>query len=425
FYKHLTFHLPLRTSIFGGVLRMNFRSALAVAWRGLLANKMRSLLTMLGIIIGVAAVIIMISVGGGATQQVTSRIASMGSNLLIVMPAAGFGPVRGAGGVVNTLTLDDARAIAGLPLVQNVAPEAGRGVTAVAGSRTWTTSIVGTTNPYQAIKNLPVEAGAFFTAEDVDRAALVAVLGQTVVANLFPAGVNPIGAAIRLNNLEFTVVGVLASQGSGMGGGDQDDIVYIPITTAQGRFTGDRSVRLINVQAQDEMSLATVQDEVTLLLRQRHRLNNQQTDDFNIQNMTAIMDTVAETTKIMTLLLASVAAVSLLVGGIGIMNIMLVSVTERTREIGIRMAVGATGGAILGQFLIEALVLSLAGGLIGMAMGVIGSKVVSQVAGWPTVIAPGSILLAIGFAALVGIFFGYYPARKAANADPIEALRFE
>ncbi len=400
---------------------MNFLSALIVAWRGLLANKMRSLLTMLGIIIGVAAVIIMISVGGGATQQITSRIASMGSNLLIVMPGAGFGPVRGAGGVVNTLTLDDARAIADLPLVQNVAPEASRGVTAVAGSRTWATSIAGTTGPYQAIKNLPLETGAFFTAEDVDQAALVAVLGQTVVANLFPAGVNPIGATIRLNNLEFTVVGVLASQG----GGNQDDRVYIPVTTAQRRFTGENSVSAINIQAQDEMSLATVQDEVTFLLRQRHRLNDQQEDDFFIQNMTAVLDTVAEATKTMTMLLASVAAVSLLVGGIGIMNIMLVSVTERTKEIGIRMAVGATGGAILGQFLIEAIVLSLAGGFIGMLAGVIMSKVVSQLAGWPTVIAPGSIVLAIGFAALVGIFFGYYPARKAASADPIEALRFE
>lgn len=404
---------------------MNFISYLAVAWRGLTANKMRSLLTMLGIIIGVAAVVIMISVGEGATRQVTARIASMGSNLLVIRPGAGFGPVRGAGGVVNSLTIDDAQAIASLPLVQYVAPETSQSVTVAVGSKTWTTTAVGTTTSFQAIKSLQVESGAFFFNEDVERAALVAVLGPTVVANLFPPGANPIGAAVRLNNLEFTVVGVLAPQGSGMGGIDQDDTVYIPVTTAQRRFSGDRSVRLINVQTQDEMSLATVQEQITLLLRQRHRLNDQQADDFNIQNMTAIMETVADTTKIMTLMLASVAAVSLLVGGIGIMNIMLVSVTERTKEIGIRMAVGATGRAILGQFLIEALVLSLAGGLIGIIMGVIGSKVVSQVGGWPTVIAPGSIFLAIGFAVLVGIFFGYYPARKAANADPIEALRFE
>jgi putative ABC transport system permease protein len=404
---------------------MNFRSALAIAWRGLVANKMRSLLTMLGIIIGVAAVIIMIGVGEGATKQVTERIASMGSNLLVVRPGAGFGPVRGAGGAVNSLTSDDAEAIAGLPLVQYVAPETSQSVTAAAGSNTWTTNAVGTTTSFQAIRSLRVESGAFFSNEDVARAALVAVLGQTVATNLFPSGANPVGAAVRLNNLEFTVIGVLAPQGSGMGGMDQDDTVYIPITTAQMRFTGERSVRVINIQVQDEMSLATVQDAVTNLLRQRHRLSSLQEDDFTVQNMTAVMETVADTTKIMTIMLASVAAVSLLVGGIGIMNIMLVSVTERTKEIGIRMAVGATGRAILGQFLIEALVLSLVGGLIGIITGVVGSKVVSQVAGWPTVVAPGSILLAIGFATLVGIFFGYYPAQNAANADPIECLRFE
>ncbi|MEW6172885.1 MAG: ABC transporter permease [Bacillota bacterium] len=404
---------------------MNLRSAFTVAWRGLLTNKMRSLLTMLGIIIGVSAVIIMISVGQGASKQITSRIASMGSNLLVVRPGMAFGAVRGAGGSVNSLTLDDNRAIADLPLVQNVAPELSQRVTAVAGSQTWTTTAVGTTSSYQAIRNLTVESGSFFTDDDVDQAALVAVLGPTVVSNLFSPGTNPIGASVHLNNLDFTVVGVLAPQGSGMGGSDQDDTVYIPVTTSQVRFSGDSSVRLINVQARDEMSLATVQDEVTQLLRQRHRLGDQQDDDFSVQNMTAVMETVADTTKILTLLLASVAAVSLLVGGIGIMNIMLVSVTERTKEIGIRMAVGATGGAILGQFLIEALVLSLAGGFLGMVFGVVGSKVVSRVAGWSTVISPGSVLLSIGFAALVGIFFGYYPARKAANADPIEALRFE
>lgn len=403
---------------------MNLRSALEVAWRGLLANKMRSLLTMLGIIIGVAAVIIMISIGEGAAAQVKSRIASMGSNLLVVRPGTGFSAVRGSSGLVNTLTLDDARAIAELPLVENVAPESSRGVTAAAGSQTWTTTVNGTTDSFQAIRSLSMKSGYFFTMEDVNRAARVAVLGQTVADNLFPPGANPVGSTVRLNNLEFTVIGVLAPQGSGMGGMDQDDVVYIPITTAQVRFFGEKSVRLINVQARDEMSLAMLQEEISLLLRERHRLYNK-TDDFIIQNMTAVMDTVAETTRIMTLLLASVAAVSLLVGGIGIMNIMLVSVTERTKEIGIRMAVGATSRAILGQFLIEAIVLSLTGGLIGMIVGVVGSQIVSRVAGWPTVIAPGSIILSISFAALVGIFFGYYPARKAASSDPIEALRFE
>ncbi|MDN5326991.1 MAG: putative transport system permease protein [Moorella sp. (in: firmicutes)] len=408
---------------------MDLYAALTVAWRGLLANKMRSILTMLGIIIGVAAVIIMISIGQGASAQVTSRIASMGSNLIMVMSAPSFGAVRGAGGEVNSLTLDDARAIGELPLVQNVAPEARSQVTASFGSRTWTTTVNGTTAGLQAIKGWQMTAGAFFSNDDVDRAALVAVLGPTVVANLFPSDFNPIGASITLNNLQFTVIGVLPSQGGGFGGADQDDIIYIPITTAQRRFLGQgvvpNSVRMINVQAQDTTSLTTVQEEITSLLRQRHHLGANQDDDFRIQNMTAVLDTVAATTGSMTLLLAGIAAVSLLVGGIGIMNIMLVSVTERTREIGIRMAVGATRGAILTQFLVEAMILSLVGGLIGVAGGIIGSKVVAMLAKWPTVLNPMAILLAMGFAALVGIFFGYYPARKAANADPIEALRFE
>ncbi|WP_406678032.1 ABC transporter permease [Moorella sp. ACPs] len=404
---------------------MKLRAALAVAWRGLLANKMRSLLTMLGIIIGVAAVIVMISIGQGATAQVTERIARMGSNILMVRPGAGFGPVRGAAGAVESLTLDDATAISALPLVRNVAPELNRQVTATAGSQTWTTTVKGTSASYPEIRNLAVAAGSFFTAEDTEQAALVAVLGPTVEANLFPDGASAVGRTITLNNLKFTVIGVLAPQGSGMGGQDQDDMVYIPITTAQRRFTGRQNVQVINVQARDAESLNTVQDEVAALLRQRHRLSSQQADDFNIQNMTAIMETVADTTKTMTLLLAGVAAVSLLVGGIGIMNIMLVSVTERTREIGIRMAVGATSGAILTQFLIEALVLSLVGGVIGMLAGLTGSRLVAVLAGWPAVISPASILLAIGFSALVGIFFGYYPARKAATSNPIEALRYE
>jgi putative ABC transport system permease protein len=403
---------------------MNLRAALAVAWRGLLANKMRSLLTMLGIIIGVAAVIVMVSIGQGATAQVTERIARMGSNILMVRPGLGFGPVRGAAGI-ESLTLDDATAIAGLPLVQNVAPELNQQVTAAAGSQTWSTTVKGTSASYPEIRNLETAVGSFFTPEDTERAALVAVLGPTVEANLFPDGSSAVGRTITLNNLRFTVIGVLAEQGGGMGGQDQDDMIYIPITTAQQRFTGRQNVQVINVQARDAASLNTVQEEIAALLQQRHRLSSQQEDDFNIQNMTAIMETVADTTKTMTLLLAGVAAVSLLVGGIGIMNIMLVSVTERTREIGIRMAVGATSGAILTQFLIEALVLSLAGGVIGMLAGLAGSRLVAVLAGWPAVIAPASILLAIGFSALVGIFFGYYPARKAATSNPIEALRYE
>ncbi|WP_258359833.1 ABC transporter permease [Moorella sulfitireducens] len=403
---------------------MNFRAALAVAWRGLMANKMRSLLTMLGIIIGVAAVIIMVSIGQGATAQVTERIARMGSNILMVRPGTGFGPVRGAAGI-ESLTLKDAEAIAGLPLVQQVAPEVNQQVTAAAGSQTWSTTVKGTSDTYAQLRNLETTAGAFFTAEDIEQSRQVAVLGPTVESNLFPGGTSAVGQTITLNNLRFTVVGVLKAQGGGMGGQDQDDMIYIPVTTAQQRFSGSRNVQVINVQARDAASLSTVEEEITALLRQRHRLSSEKENDFSIQNMTAIMETVQETARTMTMLLAGVAAVSLLVGGIGIMNIMLVSVTERTREIGIRMAVGATGGAILSQFLIEALVLSLAGGIIGLLAGFTGSRLIAVLAGWPAVIAPGSILLAIGFSALVGIFFGYYPARRAATADPIEALRYE
>jgi len=407
---------------------LNLYAALTVAWRSLLANKLRSILTMLGIIIGVAAVIIMISIGQGASAQVTSRIASMGSNLLQVMPAASFGPVRGAGGQVNSLTMGDAEAIGELPLVQNVAPEARSQVTASSGSQTWTTSLVGTMSGMQAIKGWQMTAGAFFSNDDVDRAALVAVLGQTVVDNLLPAGSNPIGTSVTLNNLRFSIIGVLPPQGAGFGG-DQDDVIYIPITTAQRRFLGQGvipdSVRMINVQAQDATSLNAVQEEITSLLRRRHHLGAGQNDDFRIQDMTAILETVEATTASMTLLLSGIAAVSLLVGGIGIMNIMLVSVTERTREIGIRMAVGATRGAILTQFLVEAMILSLVGGLIGVIGGITGSRIVAMLANWSPILNPMAILLAMGFATLVGIFFGYYPARKAANADPIVALRFE
>jgi len=407
---------------------LNLYAALTVAWRSLLANKLRSMLTMLGIIIGVAAVIIMISIGQGASAQVTGRIASMGSNLLQVMPAAAFGPVRGAGGQVNSLTMGDAEAIGELPLVRNVAPEARSQVTASSGSQTWTTSLIGTTPEMQAIKGWQMTAGAFFSNDDVDRAALVAVLGQTVVANLLPPGSNPIGASVTLNNLRFSVIGVLPPQGAGFGG-DQDDVIYIPVTTAQRRFLGQSvipgSVRMINVQAQDATSLNAVQEEITSLLRRRHHLGAGQDNDFRIQDMTAILETVEATTASMTLLLSGIAAVSLLVGGIGIMNIMLVSVTERTREIGIRMAVGATRGAILTQFLVEAMILSLVGGLIGVIGGITGSRIVAMLANWSPILNPMAILLAMGFATLVGIFFGYYPARKAANADPIEALRFE
>lgn len=398
---------------------------LDIAINGLKANKLRSALTMLGIIIGVSAVIIMISVGQGASKRITDQISSMGSNLLLIFPGTGQGAVRGAGGSVNTLTMEDAGAIAGLSMVSHVAPELSGNATLGYGSQTWTAQFNGTTPELQVIKDWPTISGSFFTGDDVLGATPVAVLGQTVVDNLYPPGTDPTGSTIRLNKQVFTVVGVLAPKGASLGGQDQDNIVYIPVTTAQKRLLGVQYVRLINVQTENQESMGYVQANIESLLRERHRIPHSSPDDFNVRNLTAVLDTAESATAVMTLLLASVAAVSLLVGGIGIMNIMLVSVTERTREIGLRMAVGATESNIRNQFLVEALVLCLLGGIAGIILGIAGSSLISKVAGWPTSITLYSILLSAGFAAAIGIFFGYYPAKKASSLDPIEALRFE
>lgn len=396
-----------------------------VAINGLRANKLRSALTMLGIIIGVAAVIIMISLGQGASKTISSQISSMGSNLLMIFPGAGQGAVRGAGGSVNTLTLEDAAAVAELPMVINVAPELNTNATLGYASQTWTAQVDGTTPELQVIKDWPTRAGSFFTVDDVQGATLVAVLGQTVVNNLYPPGTDPVGSTIRINKLTFTVVGVLTPKGATLAGQDQDNTVYIPVSTAQRRLLGVNYVRLINVQTATPESMAYVQAGIENLLRERHRLASSSPDDFNVRNLASVLATVESTSAVMTMLLAGVAAVSLLVGGIGIMNIMLVSVTERTREIGLRLAVGATEKNIRDQFLVEALVLCLAGGVIGILIGITCSKAISMITGWQTSVTVYSILLSAGFAAGIGIFFGYYPARKAAGLDPIEALRFE
>ncbi len=394
-----------------------------VAINGLKTNKLRSALTMLGIIIGVAAVIIMIAVGQGAGNQISNQIASMGSNMLTVSPAFGQGPVRGAGGSVNTLTLDDAEAIAELNMVNYVAPELSTSATIEYTSQTWTAEVVGTSPEMQMIKDWPASAGSFFTEDDVQGTAMVAVLGKTVVDNLFTSGGNPVGSTIRINKLPFTVVGVLTAKGSNMMGQDQDDLIYIPVSAAQKRLMGVNYIRSINVQIQSTEGMDYVQSNIESLLRERHRLVGVD-DDFQVRNLTSVLETAESTTAIMTLLLASVAAVSLLVGGIGTMNIMLVSVTERTREIGLRMAIGATGGNIRNQFLIEALMLCLLGGIAGILIGIAGSYIISGVFGWPTSVTMFSVLLSVGFSVVIGVFFGYYPANKAANMDPIEALRF-
>jgi len=404
---------------------LNLMNSLAVALNGLRMNKLRSALTMLGIIIGVAAVIVMIAIGQGASKQISDQIGSMGSNLLMVSPAFGQGPVRGAGGNVNTLNSEDAKAIANLNMVEYVSPELGGGATVEYTNQTWTTQFTGTWPQEQDIKSWRMGVGSFFTNEDVQGATMVAVIGQTVADNLFSAGVNPVGATIRINKLPFTVVGVLGAKGASSMGQDQDDVIYIPLSTAQRRLLGENNVRMINVQTQSPDSMAYVQSNIEALLRERHRLAANADDDFQIRNLTSVLETVQSTTGTMTLLLASIAAISLLVGGIGTMNIMLVSVIERTREIGLRMAVGATGGNIRTQFLIEALVLCLFGGLAGIIIGIGGAYVITHFYKWPVAVSLSAVLLAVGFSAAIGIFFGYYPANKAAKLDPIEALRFE
>lgn len=401
---------------------MDLLSTLKMAWQSLLVNKMRSFLTMLGVIIGVGSVIAMVALSQGTASGITERISSMGANLLTVSAGGGFGPVRGA----NTaqLTMGDVEAIKALPLVKHVAAESSiNSATIAVGSNTWTTTVDGTVPELQTIKDWPAVQGSFFEQSDVDSMNRVAVLGQTVVTNLFP-GSNPLGTTIRINGLSFTVVGVLEEKG-GSGGSDQDDIIYIPLSTAQQRLLGSQTVRTVNVQASSSEALTPLKDYITTLLRQRHRLAANADDDFRIQDMSEVLSTIEDTTKMMTFLLGGIAAVSLLVGGIGIMNIMLVSVTERTREIGIRMAIGATTRAILNQFLIEALLLCFIGGLIGVLLGWGASQLLSVLADMKVKVVPWLVVVSMGFAIFIGLFFGYYPARKAANANPIEALRFE
>jgi putative ABC transport system permease protein len=402
---------------------MDLLSSLKMAWQSLLANKMRSFLTMLGVIIGVGAVIAMVALSQGTASGITSRISSMGSNLLTISAGGSSGPVRGV--TTAKLSNGDVEAIKDLPLVKYVAAESSISSATVAiGSSTWTTTVDGTAPELMTIKNWPTVQGAFFTASDVDSINRVAVLGSTVVTNLFTAGSSPLGQTLRINGLSFTVVGVLSTKGSS-GRDDPDDIIYIPLSTAQQRLLGSTSVKSINVQATSEAALTPLKEYLSTLLRQRHRLAATADNDFRIQDMAEILATIEDTTKMLTFLMGGIAGVSLLVGGIGIMNIMLVSVTERTREIGIRMAIGATTRAILTQFIIEALLLCFIGGIIGVMLGWGASQLLSMFAGLTMKVEPWLIAVSMGFAIMIGLFFGYYPARKAANSNPIDALRFE
>jgi putative ABC transport system permease protein len=407
---------------------MNSMVILRVAFRALARNKMRSFLTMLGIIIGVAAVIAMVSIGQGAQASVQEQIASAGTNMLFV--GAGsmtMGGVRSGLGAtsMNTLTVEDIEAIRReCPSVALASPVVRAGAQLVFGNQNWNTSIQGVNEQYPKIRKWEIQSGEFFTEADVKTAARVAVLGQTIVDNLFP-GIDPVGQMLRVRELPFRVVGVLAKRGQDPQGRDQDDLVLAPYTTVQKKLLSITHVQSANISAVSAGATFTAQQQITDLLRQRHKLGPNEENDFFVRNMTDVAEAADETNRIMTLLLASIASVSLLVGGIGIMNIMLVSVTERTREIGIRMAVGARSAAVRTQFLIEAIVLSLAGGLMGILLGVAFSLLTPRFLGWPTFVSPASIIGSALFSAAVGIFFGYWPARKAAGLDPIEALRYE
>ena len=398
------------------------------AWSAMGANRMRTFLTMLGMMIGVAAVILMMAIGAGAEYSVKASIESMGSNMFIVLSGSTTtGGVRMGGGAAPTLTVADAGAIAELPGVKTVAPVHPGTVQVVYGANNWNTSTLGTTPDYLEVRDWQIIAGVPFTDSDVRSATRVVLLGRTVVNNLF-GDEDPIGKTIRVRNSPFVVIGALGAKGQSLDGRDQDDTVLMPLTTAQRKVFGtpfQGSVRFINVQAASADAMDAVEKSMNLLLRQRHRIREGQDDDFTVRNLTTLANSAAETARIMSLLLGAIASVSLLVGGIGIMNIMLVSVTERTREIGIRMAIGARERDILLQFLIEAIIISVVGCFIGLLIGIGGALLVNAAMQTAVIITGSSVMIAFGVAAAVGIFFGFYPARKAARLDPIEALRYQ
>lgn len=410
---------------------MNLLATLRVALKALRVNLLRSILTMLGVIIGVAAVITMLAVGAGAEARIQQQIQSLGSNIMIVTAGARTASgVRLATGTTTSLTEDDAAAIVrDIPEIEAAAPSNRGGAQVVVGSANWATQIYGITPDYFVVRNWSLAAGRMFESAELSGSGKVALIGQSVARELF-GDADPMDQTIRIKNVPFTVIGILNRKGQSMMGQDQDDVIMVPLSTARNRLLGAsqgklRQVGMIQMKVREGASMAEAQSKVTELLRQRLRAGSAQEDPFSILNLTEMLQTQEEASRIMSILLAAVASVSLLVGGIGIMNIMLVSVTERTREIGLRMAVGARSKDILTQFLVEAIALSMTGGLIGVAIGAAGTWMVASFAGWETRMSAESILLAVGFSAAIGIFFGFYPARKAAALLPIQALRYE
>ena len=402
-----------------------YKESFLMAWASLIANKMRSILTMLGIIIGVAAVIALVSIGNGVKQDIQNSISSLGSNLLMVMPGAPRTPgVRPSAGSMKSLKVSDYEAISKLDGVKATSPMTNGSYVVIYQNKNWTTSVSGVNANYLDVNNWSMKSGRFLSEKNVQNRERVAVVGKTVVKNLF-GDEDPVGAEIRVKNIPFRIIGVLNSKGSGAMGNDQDDMVIIPYTTAMERVEGVDYLRMIYVVGKDENGIDRLQSDIENLLRVRHGIKDTNLDDFNIQNMNSIMETMEETTGTLTLFLGAVAAISLVVGGIGIMNIMLVSVTERTREIGVRKALGATYNVIVTQFLIEAVVISLMGGIIGIALGIGASKLIGMASGMSTVISIPTIVMSFAFSMAIGLIFGIYPARKAAKLNPIDALHYE
>jgi putative ABC transport system permease protein len=404
---------------------MKQRTLLKLAWSSILKNKMRTLLTMLGIVIGVGAVIVMVAIGTGASSQIEAQINALGTNLILVTPGSTQqGGVSQGAGTFNRITVDDAVKLkAESSTLAGVSPVVNARLVVIGPNGNWRTTINGVSADYFIIRDWDVSSGDIFTEADVRASRKVALLGKTVADNLFP-GTDPTGEQIQIGRVPFTVGGVLTPKGQNASGNDQDDLILMPYTTAQTRLSGNTRIFQIMTSTYSPSDIPAAQREITAIMREAHHLQDNP-DDFTVRNQSEIAAAATSTTSVMSGLLAAIASVSLLVGGIGIMNIMLVSVTERTREIGIRMAIGARGSDVLTQFLVESVVMSILGGIVGLAAGLGGSLLLGHITGWATVVPPSAVFIAVGFSAAVGVFFGYYPARRAAALNPIQALRYE
>ena len=404
---------------------MRTKTLVKLATQSIQKNKMRAALTMLGIIIGVAAVIVMVAVGYGARSRINAQINNLGTNMIVVTPGASTqgGVSQGAQAFAN-LKIDDVDKIRReAQYVSAISPVVVSRTQVLGPQGNWRTTINGVDPDYQIIRNWDTQSGAFFSADDVRAGRTVAILGQTVSQQLFPDS-DPVGQTVQIGKVPFNVVGELAAKGQTASGSDSDDVILIPYSTATARLSGRSFIPQILASTASGQDIPAAQDEIRTILRESHKITDNN-DDFTVRNQTDLAQAATSSTQVMTLLMASIASISLLVGGIGIMNIMLVSVTERTREIGIRLAIGARGADVLKQFLVESLVMGVAGGLVGLILGVAGAKIVGHFTGWETVVSPLIMLISIGFSGAVGVFFGYYPARKAAALNPIQALRYE